>query len=89
MEDIRYLILMAGHKEARRSLEKVENTKEFPEDLRAEFYLVYADYYIRTEDYEKAADKISEALRYIKKRKERWRPAFIYAQLLQKQQYRL
>lgn len=68
---------------AKNTLLKIEQIKEIEDEDKADIHLVFADYYIRQEDYKNAAEQIEKALRYIKKKKDRARPTFILAQLMQ------
>ncbi len=68
---------------AKNALLKAEQIKEVEDEVKADVHLVFADYYIRQADFEKAAEQLEKSLRYIKKKKDRARPTFILAQLMQ------
>lgn len=55
------------------------------EEKKAELHLVYADYFIKMEMWKEAAAQIEYALPLIKRKKDRARPTFILAQLMERQ----
>ncbi len=65
------------------SLQKAEKG-ELEDAVKAETEQIYADYYIRKKEYLKAADHMTKAIAFIKKKKDKARPTFILAQLYQK-----
>lgn len=62
-------------------LKLLEEETNLPEDMLSDFNAVYADYYIRNERYDKAIEKLEEAIIFTKKRKRRARLTYILAQL--------
>jgi tetratricopeptide (TPR) repeat protein len=66
------------------TLNKAEITNKTDAALKAEYYMVWADSYIRQEEYKKAAEKLEEALRSIEKKRDLARPHFVLAQLYQR-----
>lgn len=63
--------------------ELVEN-HIFPSRLKADYHAVYADYYIRQENYQLAAAELKNCLANTKKKKRKVRLCYILAQLYQK-----
>lgn len=55
------------------------------EEKKAELHLVYADYFIKMEMWKEASAQIEYALPLIKKKKDKARPTFILAQLMERQ----
>jgi tetratricopeptide (TPR) repeat protein len=76
-------IELKNYTKARQSLEKAENQKKLPDHLKAELNLVYADYHLRQENYEKASQRLEAAISSTKKKRDRARPTFILAQVQQ------
>lgn len=69
---------------ASNSIIKATQTKKDVEDeIRAETYLVKADYHLRQGELEEAGEALEDALGRIKKKKDRARPTFILAQIKQ------
>ena len=62
-------------------LKLLEEEPALPKDLLSDFKAVYADFYIRNERYDKAIEKLEEAVVFTKKRKRRARLTYILAQL--------
>ncbi|MFT6183048.1 MAG: tetratricopeptide (TPR) repeat protein [Flavobacteriales bacterium] len=69
---------------AKNAILKAEQIKNLEPEVKAEVLLVYADYFIKQEIYDEAAETLKEALRYIEKKRDRARPTYILAQLMQK-----
>jgi tetratricopeptide (TPR) repeat protein len=65
------------------SLSKIEAEADMDEDLKANYYLVFADLYLRQGKLKDAAEKLELAIRFTKKKKNRARPNFILAQIYQ------
>ena len=70
---------------AKVAIQKAESIKELDDDVRAEVHLVYADLLIREANWKDATTQIEYALRYIKRKRDKARPTFVLAQLLQQQ----
>lgn len=68
-------------KKAKLFLDKAIDAKDVEDEHRAETYLIYAEYYIRQNEYKDAVKMLEQSLEYTKKRKDRARPLFILAQL--------
>jgi len=71
-------------RDAEESLEIVSLIKNFPEDLRAEYNLVLADYTIKRGKEKEAIDYLENAVLFTKKKVDKARPKFILAQLYQR-----
>ncbi|MBL7943425.1 MAG: hypothetical protein JNM00_11690 [Flavobacteriales bacterium] len=69
---------------ANSTLAKAEITNKTDPALKADCYMVWADSYIKQEDYKKAAEKLEEAIESIEKKRDRARPHFVLAQLYQR-----
>lgn len=69
---------------ANNELLKVSVIKDLDDEILADYHMVQADYYLRREDYPKAAIEMESAISHIKKKKHRARPTFILAQIYQK-----
>ena len=70
-----------------KKLDKKNNVKKpapFPEDLKDDYELTTAEFYIAQEDYKKAVPHLEKAISLTKKRKKRARYMFVLAQILQK-----
>ncbi len=89
-EDTYYLALtwlaraynMIGElKEAEEILANLHDLDEFPEDFYSELYTTLTDYYLRTEDYEKAAKYLEMTLDIRMKKNTKIRYTYILAQL--------
>lgn len=82
-----YLYLIRTHVEqgnfasAKEILDMVESDREFPEDLKGKFSLVYADYYLRQNQYEQAIPYLTTATEEIRRHRNKVRYYFILAQL--------
>lgn len=70
--------------QAREALVKASQVKNFPNSLKDEYNLAFAEYYIYTEEYSQAAKHVETAIPFIEKKKEKARPTFILAQLYQR-----
>lgn len=70
---------------AKVTIQKAASIKELGDDTRAEVHLVYADLLIREANWKDATEQIEYALRYIKRKRDKARPTFVLAQLLQQQ----
>jgi tetratricopeptide (TPR) repeat protein len=62
----------------------VEPSAEMDEAIKANYYLVFTDLYLRQGKYRDAAEKMELALKHIEKKKDRARPHFILAQIYHK-----
>ncbi len=65
---------------ARDLLTKMED-EGMPEELRGDFYGVYADWMIRNKDYEEAIKMLNKAINHTKRKKDRERMTYVLAQL--------
>ncbi len=70
---------------AKNAVRKAVQVNNLEEEAEAEVLMVYADYFIRIGEYKDAADQLEKAIRLIKKKKDKARPTFILAQLMQAQ----
>lgn len=70
--------------DAQGTLAILDKSKKLSEDVKPYLHLVEADYYIRTEDYKRAAEKMELALPHYHKKKYKTRYMFILAQLYQR-----
>jgi tetratricopeptide (TPR) repeat protein len=77
----RTLIAKEDYSRALQMLNRVEPDGDIPEDLKADYFLVFADLYLHQDKLENAAEKMEEALKHIEKKKDRARPHFILAQI--------
>ncbi len=57
----------------------------FPKRLKADYFGVYADFYIRQENYPQAISELTNSISFTKKKKRKVRLLFIMAQLYQKE----
>ncbi|MFO7851377.1 MAG: tetratricopeptide repeat protein [Bacteroidota bacterium] len=76
----RTYIEMANYTEANRLLTEM-NTGVLDDSNMADYYLTFADMYIRQNQYERAIDPLTEALDNISGKKNKNRPAYILARL--------
>ena len=67
---------------ANNMLAKASQYKDASEEARVHTDLAYAQYYIQKESFGEAVDQIKDAIKEIKKKKDRARPLFILAQCL-------
>lgn len=72
--------------DAQKILKLIENENAFPDRLKKEFRLVYADYYLKQKNYDYSIIELERALMLTKKRKEKTRLMYILAQLHQKEE---
>ncbi len=70
--------------EAEEMLEVVSLMKKFPEDLRAEYNLVLADFAVKTGELQDAAGYLENAVLFTKRKKDKARPTFLLAQIYQR-----
>lgn len=70
---------------AKNSIRKAVQLKNLEPEVEAEVLKVYADYFIRQGEYKEAAEALKEAIELTKKKKDKARPTFILAQLMQAQ----
>ena len=67
------------------TLQQLEKDKKFPiKKYEAEINLLYADYFLKQKKYDDAIPKLKQAVKLIKKKRERARYVFILAQLFQR-----
>lgn len=71
------------YSKALQALSKIEAEDDMDEDLKANYFLVYADLHIRQGKLKEAAEKLELAIRFTKRKKNRARPNFILAQIYQ------
>ncbi|MFN3916427.1 MAG: tetratricopeptide repeat protein [Flavobacteriales bacterium] len=72
-------------KKKQKAKEEKQKEPEVPPKLKRDVELVYADLYLREKNYQKALEKLEEAVKFKHKRKKRARIYFIMAQLYQRQ----
>ncbi len=80
----RTYIEMEKYNDAERYLEKIKAKEKIPEKIKGDFYLVYADFYMRQRKYSEVIPKLEKAVEIIPKRDGKARYIFILAQLHQK-----
>lgn len=80
----RTFIQRGQENKAREALVKASQERKFPTELKAEYNLAFAEYYIFTEEYGQAAKHVEIAIPFINKKRDKARPAFILAQLYQR-----
>ncbi|MFN8698371.1 MAG: tetratricopeptide repeat protein [Flavobacteriales bacterium] len=80
----RSYIARGENSKATQALNRVSPTEEMDNQVKADYYLVWADNYIQLGKYNEAAEKLETALKYIDKKRNRARPHFILAQLYQR-----
>lgn len=64
-------------------IKATQSKKNIEDEHRADTYLVKADFHLRQDELEEAAEALEDALPRIKKKKDRARPTFILAQIKQ------
>lgn len=69
---------------AAQALNRVSPEGDIPDRVKADYYLVYADLFLRQEKLESAAEKMELALKHIKRKRQRARYLFILAQIYQR-----
>jgi len=79
----RTFIAKKEYSEATQALNRAKVEQDMDDEIKADYYLVYADNLIHQGKLEAAAEKIESALKHIKKKRDRARPLFILAQLNQ------
>lgn len=70
---------------AKNSILKAVSIRDIEEADRADAHLVFADLLIKQENWKDATEQVELALRYIKKKRDKARPTFVLAQLMQRQ----
>lgn len=75
---------MGEYSKALVSLNRSEPQKEHEEVYVADYYMAMADILLRQEKYGEAAEKMEQAIRHVKKKRDRARPHFILAQIYQR-----
>jgi tetratricopeptide (TPR) repeat protein len=70
--------------DAQMAFDRSLNDKAIPKSVKGELYSALTDYQLRQNNYTKALEYITEAVKYIKNKKVRTRLIFIQAQLFQK-----
>lgn len=78
---IRANVAIKDFREAGKLLEFLETEFEYPEDLKYELNLTFADFYLKQQKYQEAEPYVFEALNQVKKKKEKIRLSYILAQL--------
>lgn len=71
--------------DARLAIDRSLNDKTMPEKIKGAVYEAFTDYHLKQNQYPEALESVDEALKHIKKKKNRTRLLFIKGQLLQKQ----
>lgn len=74
-------VAMQQYDDAKDVLDKVADSKDFPEHLRSEFFAIYADIFIRMGKYEEAITYMQLAIDYTTNKKTLVRYHYILAQL--------
>ncbi len=70
--------------DAQSSLDRSLNDKALPKNIKGDLYTAITDFHLKQNHYKEALESVSEALKYIKKKKQRVRLLFIQGQLYQK-----
>lgn len=70
---------------AKNAILKAAQLKNLEDEVKAEVQLVYTDYFIRQEKWKEASEELERAIKHIDKKKDKARPTFILAQLMQRQ----
>lgn len=70
--------------EVKEYMEQLSSMRNFPEEHRAEYNLVLADYAIQEEEFEDAGSYLENAILFTEKKRDKARPTFILAQVYQK-----
>ena len=78
---VRANVQIKDYREARVLLDFLETEIEYPSDLRYQLNVTAADFYLKQQKYKQAEPYVLEALSLVKKRKEKIRLTYIYAQL--------
>ena len=81
---VRAYVEIKDFREAQNMLEFLQTEIDYPKKLNYDLNLTFADYYLKQQKYEDAESYIEEALALVKKKKEKIRLTFIYAQLKEK-----
>ena len=76
-------IMLEEYMEAEDILEVLTGTVEFPEKIRSDLYATLADLYMQQEDYERAIEPLSRALKGVRQKEQLIRYTYILAQLHQ------
>lgn len=78
---IRSYVQTKDFREARELIAFLNTELEYPEKLKYDLFLTEADFYLKQQKYAEAEKSVGEALNLAKKRKEKIRLRYIYAQL--------
>ena len=78
---VRTYVQEKDFREARKLLEFLDTEMEYPEDLKTELKLSHADFYLKQQKYTEATPYVFELLDLVRKKKDRLRLTYIYAQL--------
>lgn len=81
---VRANVEIKDFREANKILEFLETELDYPEELKYELNLTFADFYLKQQRYQEAEPYIFDALNLVKKKKEKIRLTYIYAQLKEK-----
>ncbi len=74
------------YREAEKILNSLENDKELPKKLKEDLFVTFADFHIKQGEYEKAIQKLKEALNYTRIKHYKIRYYYILAQLYQEEE---
>ncbi len=74
-----------SYNQAKNAILKASQMKNLEPEVKSEVQLVYADYFIRQEMWKEAAEELEKGINLMEKKKEKARPTFILAQLMQRQ----
>ncbi|RYD82911.1 MAG: tetratricopeptide repeat protein, partial [Sphingobacteriales bacterium] len=81
---IRCHLKMEKYNEAQANISALNLNKKVKPEIKQKLYLVESEYFIKTEQYDRAAERLELALKYVKGKKYKARYYFILAQLYQK-----
>jgi len=69
------------YKESEKILSLLEGEREFPDRLKDELYITYADFYLKQGIYESSLPKLEQGIEHLKKKNDIIRSTFILAQV--------
>ena len=81
---VRTYIALGEKSEVKEYMEQLSSMRTFPEEYRAEYNLVLADFAVQQNKFKDAALYLENAILFTDKKKDKARPTFILAQVYQK-----
>lgn len=82
--NVRTKIESKNYEDAVLLLVKIKEDPKFPEELLPEYYAIYSDALIKSEQFDEATEKLQKAIELAKKKKTKTRYTFILAQVYQR-----